>query len=80
MNEFIRAVLNFYLFFFTKRFCTHKKHQKPQKRNQAKAQNANKRTKIKNTLKKLLIGKKGLIRLFAFLCLQKKKKIEKSLQ
>ena len=82
MNEFIRAVLNFYLFFFfTKRFCTHKKHQKPQKCNQAKAQNANKRTKIKNALKKLLSGKKGLICLFAFLCLRKKKKkIEKSLQ
>ena len=35
-----------------------KKHQKAQKRNQAKAQNANKRTKIKNALKKYLSGKK----------------------
>ena len=67
INEVIRAVLNF-LLFFTKRFRTHKKapkstkstkkHQKAQKRNQAKVQNANKRTKIKNALKKHLSGKK----------------------
>ena len=31
-----------------------KKHKKTQKRNQAKAQNANKQTKIKNALKKHL--------------------------
>ena len=30
----------------------HQKHQKAQKRNQAKAQNANKRTETKNALKK----------------------------
>ena len=49
INEVIRAVLNFFFFFFlTKRFCMHKKHQKhqkgqkAQKHNQAKAQNANK--------------------------------------
>ena len=36
----------------------HKKHQKAQKRNQAKAQNANKRTKIKNAIKKHLSEKK----------------------
>ena len=42
VNEVIRAILN--SFFFSKRFCTHKKHkkqkkaQKAQKRNQAKAQ------------------------------------------
>ena len=30
----------------------HQKHQKAQKRNQAKAQNANQRTEIKNALKK----------------------------
>ena len=68
----MRLVLNF-LFFFTKRFCTHqkhqkrqehkkdkkhKKHQKTQKYNRAKAQNANKGTKIKNALKKHLSGKK----------------------
>ena len=35
-----------------------KKHQKTQKRNQAKAQNANKQTKIKNLFKKHLSGKK----------------------
>ena len=29
INEVIRAVLNF-LFFFTKRFCSHQKHQKRQ--------------------------------------------------
>ena len=44
MNEVIREVLNF-LFFFTKRFCTHQKAQKApkntkktHKRNQAKVQ------------------------------------------
>ena len=57
-NEVIRAVLNslFYFFFFTKRFRMLKKHQKgqkAQKRNQAKAQNANKQTKIKNALKNI---------------------------
>ena len=36
----------------------YQKTKKAQKRNQAKAQNANKRTKIKNTLKKHLSGKK----------------------
>ena len=36
----------------------HKKYQKAQKRNQAKAQNANKQTKIKSALKKHLRGKK----------------------
>ena len=70
MNEVIREVLNFlFLFFFTKRFCTHQKSQKAQKtpkntkktqkRNQAKStKNANKRTKIKSALKKHLSGKK----------------------
>ena len=67
INEVIKTVENL-LLFFTKRFYTHKKapkstkntkkHQKAQKRNQAKAQNANKRTKIKNALKKHLSGKK----------------------
>ena len=46
-----------FCYFFTKRFCTHKKaqkstkkhqkHKKAQKRNQTKAQNASKRRKIK---------------------------------
>ena len=48
INEVIRAAVNsLFIFFFTKRFCTHKKQQKVQKRNQAKVQNANKQTKIK---------------------------------
>ena len=42
LDEVIRAVLNslfyYYSFFFTKRFCTHQKHQKAQKCNQAKTQ------------------------------------------
>ena len=42
----------------TKSTEKHQKHKKAQKRNQAKAQNANKRTKIKNVLKKHLSGKK----------------------
>ena len=47
INEVIRAVLNF-LFFYEKIA-----HQKAQKRNHAKAQNANKQTKIKNALKNI---------------------------
>ena len=66
INEVIRTVLNFVYFFFTKRFCTHKKHQKApkstkknkkhkkhQKHKDAtkqKHKNANKRTKTKNAL------------------------------
>ena len=58
-----------------KRTKKHKKHQKIQKRNQHKyAKNANKRTKIKNALKKHLRGKESLIRLLAFLRLRRKKK------
>ena len=76
INEVIRAVLNFLLFFYEeishaqistkkhknaqKRTKKHKKAQKApkvQKHNQAKVQNANKRTKIKNALKKHLRGK-----------------------
>ena len=68
INEVIRAVLNSLLIFFLQKdFARTKKHenaqkaqkiQKAQKRNQAKVQNANKRTKIKNALKKHLSGKK----------------------
>ena len=51
VNEVIRAVLNS-LFFLRKDFARTKapKAPKAQRRNQAKAQNANKRTKIKNVL------------------------------
>ena len=41
---------------------------KAKRRNQVKAQSTNKRTKIKNALKKHLRGKNSLIRLCAFLC------------
>ena len=51
INEIIKAILNF----FIQKFYNHKK-----------AQNAYKRTKIKNALKKHLRGKKSLIPLFAF--------------
>ena len=56
------------------RFYTHKKHkkntrhqkyQKHKNTTKQKYKNANKRTKIKNALKKHLSGKKSLIRLFA---------------
>ena len=53
INEVIRAVLNSLIFFFTKKFRMYQKAQKAQKRNQV-----NKRTKIKNALKKHLSGKK----------------------
>ena len=67
VNEVVRSVLN-YLLFFMIRFYTYKKaqkriqgtkgHKKTQKRNQAKAKSANKQTKTKNALKKYLSGKK----------------------
>ena len=63
MNEVIRAVLTF-LLFFTKGFCTHHKAPKINKKDQKspkntkKYKNANKRAKIKNALKKHLSGKK----------------------
>ena len=54
-------VLNFLLFFFlrkdftsTKKYKKAQKVQKAQKHNQTKVLNANKRTKIKNALKKHL--------------------------
>ena len=61
INEVIRAVLNS-LFFLQKDFARIKstkstKSTKAQKHNRAKVQNANKRTKIKNALKKHLRGK-----------------------
>ena len=67
----LKTVLTF-LSFCTKRFYTQKKAPKAQKGNQTKAQNANKRTKITNALKKHLGGGESLIRLFAFLCLRTK--------
>ena len=58
INEVIKTSLNLLLFFLRKDFTRTKKHQKAPKRNQAKVQNANKPTKIKNALKKHLSGKK----------------------
>ena len=44
------------------------KAEKQKDATEQKLKNANKRTKIKNALKKNLRGGKSLIRLFAFLC------------
>ena len=53
VNEVIRSVLNFLLFFY-ERFYTHQKAPKVQKHNQTKKhKNANKRTKIKNALRNI---------------------------
>ena len=60
INEVFKTVLNFLLFFCEKILHApkstkkHKTQKSPQKRNQAKAQNANKRTKKSNVLKKHL--------------------------
>ena len=48
-----------------------KKHKNAQKRNQAKLQNANERTKIKHVLKKHLRGKKVT---YLYCCASKEKK------
>ena len=58
INEVIRAVLNSLIFFLQKNFAltkstTSTKNTKTQKRDQAKAQNRNKRSKIKNALKNI---------------------------
>ena len=62
----------------TKSTKNHQKYKKAHKRNQAKTQNANKRTKIKNALKKNLSGKKtySLICVFCVFCARKERKIE----
>ena len=57
----------------TKKHQEHKKHQKAQKRNQAKAQNANERTKIKNVLKKHLVEKSDLFAYLRFCAFEAKK-------
>ena len=49
INEVIRALLNTLLFFY--KMISHAP--KAQKHNQAKVQNANKRTKVKNALKNI---------------------------
>ena len=79
INEVIKTVLNFSLFFYEKVLHApkstkkHQKHKKHKNATKQKHKNANKQTKIKNALKKYLRGKKSLIRLFAFLCLRRKK-------
>ena len=89
INEVIRAVLNslfiyLFIYFFAKRLCTHKKHQKHQKAKKStkkhknaieqKHKNANKRTKIKNALKKASKEKKVTYSLICVFVLAKKKK------
>ena len=72
INEVIKTVLNFLLFFYEKILHapkSTKKYKKHKNITKQKYNNANKRTKIKNMLKKHLRGKKSLIRFFAFLCL-----------
>ena len=83
LNEVIKAVLN-YLFFYTKRFCTHQKHQKHQstKAQPSKSTKRSKRTKIKNELKLILEEKRYLFaslrfRAFFMRAKKRKQKIEK---
>ena len=74
INEVIRAVLNLLLFFYKK--ISHAP--KAQKHNQAKVQNANKRTKVKNALKNIWAEKSNLFAYLRFcvFCARKEKKIE----
>ena len=73
INEVIRPVLNFLLFFYEKMSHTQKaqksqkapKAQKAQKRNQAKVQNATSKQKQKMRLKNIKREKSNL---FAYLC------------
>ena len=80
----MRAVLNplFFLYFFCKKILhalKEQKAQKAQRRNQAKAQNANKRTKIKNAFKKHLREKSHILAYLRFcaFCAREEKRIEK---
>ena len=81
INEVIRAVLNF-LFFYEK--ISHapkstkstKKHKKHKNATKQKHKNANKRTKIKNVLKKYLRGKSHLLAYLRFCaCEEKNRKV-----
>ena len=84
----MRLLRQFYTFyyFFTKRFYTHKKAQKSTEKQQKhkkhknttkqKHKNVNKRTKIKNAIKKHLRRKNSLSRVFAFLCLLRARRKE----
>ena len=72
INAVIRAILNVLFFCLRKDFARTKSIKKTKKKNTTQ-KNANKRIKIKNVYKKHLRGKKSLIRLFAFLCLRRKK-------
>ena len=72
INEVIRAVLN-PLFFFYKTILHAPKAQNHKNATKQKHKNANKRTKIKNVLKK---GEKAYLRFCAF-CALEEKKIEK---
>ena len=84
INEVIRAVLNLLLFFYKKFLHAQKSTKtigstkKAQKRNQAKAQNANEQTKIKNVPKKHLRAKSNLFAYFRFcvFCMREEKKIK----
>ena len=67
----LKTVLTF-LSFCTKRFYTQKKAPKAQKGNQTKAQNANKRTKITNALKKHLGGGSHLFAYLRFCACEQK--------
>ena len=62
-SEVIKAVLN-----LLQDYTLTKKHQKHKNATKLKHKNVNKRTKIKNALKKHLRGKKSLIGVFAFFC------------
>ena len=93
INDVIRTILNFLIYFLRKDFSrtkstkrtqgikSLKKHQKAlkaQKHNQVKAQNASKQTKIKNALKKSKWKKV----IYSLICVSvlAKKEIRKSLQ
>ena len=74
INEVIRAVLTF--FFLQKDFTLTKKHKKHKNATKQKHKNANKRTKIKNVLKKYLRGKSHLLAYLRFCaCEEKNRKV-----
>ena len=58
VNEIIKAILNFFIFFFTKRFYPHTTYISKQKQKRQRFY----------AHKKYLRGRKSLIRLFLFLC------------
>ena len=71
LGQFLTLSLYLYIFFFTKRFCTHQKQKKHKNATKQKYKNASKRRKMKTSKEKTVTY--SLIRVFALFVRSKKK-------